>query len=106
MKGEETGHAQNDVTQDRIPDIEVVMGEAAPLVSQDAMVGILRGELGHADAEGAALLHTLEDEVDTVGILLFHAAQRWQDVLLFAGSFSAHSIGILWLRAYASTQFR
>ena len=62
------------------------MGEAASLVRQDAMVGIFRREFGHADAEGAALLHALEDEVDAVGALL-HTAQRGQNVVLFAGSF-------------------
>jgi hypothetical protein len=31
------------------------------------MIGILGGALGHADAESAALLHALEDEVDAEG---------------------------------------
>ena len=76
MKGKEARHAHDDGPQNCIPDIEVVVGEAAPLVGQDAMVGVLRRKFGHADAEGSALLHALEDEVDAIGFLLLHAAQR------------------------------
>lgn len=50
------------------------MGEAAALDRQDAMIRILGGVLGHGDAEGAALLHALEDEIDAVGAALLHAA--------------------------------
>ena len=63
------------------------MREAAPLVSQNAMVRILGGKLGNAAPERSALLHALEDKVDAVGVLLLHAAQGGQDVILFAGSF-------------------
>src|SRR6266852_1318190 len=45
-------HAYDDGSQNCIPDIEVVVGEAALLVCQDAMVRILRRKFGHADAEG------------------------------------------------------
>ena len=47
-----------------VADVKVVMGEASPLMRQDTVVGILRGILGHADPEGAALFHAFEDEVD------------------------------------------
>src|SRR5260370_36524185 len=87
MKGKETSHAYDDGSQECIPDIEVVVGEAASLVRQNAMVRIFRRKLGNADAEGSPLFHALEDEVDAVGILLLHAAQRGQDVVLFAGPF-------------------
>src|SRR5258707_3261029 len=87
MKGKEARHAYDDGPQNGIADVEVVVGEAASLVRQNAMVGILRRIFGHADPEGTSLLHALEDEVDAVGILLLHAAQRGQDVVLFAGSF-------------------
>ncbi len=86
-KGKETRHAHDDGSQDCIPDIEVVVGEAASLVRQNAMVRIFCREFGHADAEGSALLHALEDEVDAVGVLLLYAAQRGQNVVLFAGPF-------------------
>src|SRR5438132_13648504 len=56
MKGKEARHAHDDGPQNCVPNIEVVMGEAAPLVRQDAMVGVLRRKLGHPDAEGSALL--------------------------------------------------
>jgi len=51
------------------------------------VVGILGGILRDADAEGAALFHALEDEVDAVSPRLLHAAQCWQDVILFAEAF-------------------
>ena len=54
---------------------------------QNAMVGILGGVLRHADAERAALFHAFEDEVDAVGVLLLHAAQRGQHVIFFAHPF-------------------
>src|SRR5437764_15421098 len=45
------------------------LGEAAPLMRQDTVVGVLGGILGHGDAEGPAQFHALEDEVDTESIL-------------------------------------
>ena len=87
VEGEEAGHADDDRSQDLVADVEVVVGEAATLVRQDAVVGILGGILRHADAEGAALFHAFEDEVDAVSPTLLHAAQCRQDVILFAESF-------------------
>ena len=87
VKGKEAGHADDDRPQDLVPDVEVVVGEAAPLVRQDAVVGVLGGILRYADAEGAALFHALEDEVDAVGPTLLQAAQCGQDVILFAEAF-------------------
>src|SRR6185369_11389056 len=86
-KGKETRYTHDDGSQDCIPDIEVVVGEAASLVRQNAMVRIFRGIFGHADAEGSALLQAFENEVNAVGVLLLHAAQRGQNVVLFAGPF-------------------
>ena len=68
--------------------VEVVVREAAPLVGQDAIVGVLGRVLGHSDAEGRPLFHALEDEVDAVGVPLLHAAQRGQHVILFAHALS------------------
>ncbi|MBV6433897.1 MAG: hypothetical protein IANPNBLG_04131 [Bryobacteraceae bacterium] len=84
MEGKETGHAQDDRPQNLVADIEVVVGEATALVRQDAVVGILGGILRNADAEGAALFHAFEGEVDAVGATFLHAAQCGQDVVLFA----------------------
>src|ERR1017187_534382 len=41
-KGKETGHADDARPQHLVPDVEVVAGEAATLVRQDAVVGVLR----------------------------------------------------------------
>ena len=57
-----------DWTENFIADVEVVVREAAPLASQDAVVGILSGILRHGDTEGRPLLHALEDEVDAIDI--------------------------------------
>src|ERR1700730_17408711 len=51
---------------------------------QDPVVGILGRKLRHADAEGGPLFHALENEIDSVGALLAHPAQPWQDIILFA----------------------
>src|SRR5208337_1286304 len=48
------------------------------------VVRVLGRVLRQADAEGRPLLHALEDEVDTVGIALRHAAQPRQHVVLLA----------------------
>ena len=82
--GKKTGHANDDGSQHLIPDVEVVVCEAAPLVRQDAVVGVLRGILRHGDAEGPPLFHALEDEVDAIEPALVHAAERRQHLVLFA----------------------
>ena len=48
VKGKERGHPQHDRSQKIIPDIEVVMRETAPLVRQNAIVGVLGGIFGRA----------------------------------------------------------
>jgi hypothetical protein len=67
-------HAYDNRPEHLVPDVEVEMGEAAALVRQDAMVGVLCRELRQADAKRPALFHAPEDEVDTKGVFLFHAA--------------------------------
>jgi len=64
------------------------VGESARLMRQDAVVGILRGILRHADPKRPALFHALEDEVDAIGILLHQAAHRRQNVVFLAHTFS------------------
>jgi hypothetical protein len=41
VKGKETGHADEDRPHPLVPDVEGIVGEAAPLVRQYAVVGIL-----------------------------------------------------------------
>ena len=67
------------------------MCEAAALVGDDAVVRVLAGIFRYADAKSRPLLHALEDEIDAVGVLVRHAAQPRQDIVLL---FSAHSIGV------------
>src|SRR5450759_4110561 len=54
VKRKEARHAHDDGSQNLVADVEVVMREAAALVRQDAIVGVLSGISRHADAEGAA----------------------------------------------------
>src|ERR1700736_6028243 len=53
-------------------------------MGQDPVIGILGRILRRADAEGGPLFHALENEIDSVGALLAHPAQPWQDIILFA----------------------
>ena len=87
VKRKEAGHAQDDGSQYFVANLKAAMREAAALMCQDAIVGTLGGKLRDADAKGASQFHTLEDEVDAIGVLLFHAAQRGQNMVLFADAF-------------------
>jgi hypothetical protein len=51
------------------------------------VVRVLCRILRHTDAEGGPLFHALENEIDSVGVLLPHPAQPWQDIILFADTF-------------------
>ncbi len=75
VKGKEGGHPQHDRPQNLISDIEVIMRETAALVRQDAVVRIRGGIFRDTDAEGPALFHALEDEIDPVSILLHQTTQ-------------------------------
>jgi len=86
VKRKEAGHADDDRPQHLVPNVEIVVRETAALMRQDSMIGVLGGILRHADAKRPALFHAFEDEVDAIGVLLLHATQRGQNVVLFAGS--------------------
>src|SRR6266536_2712963 len=86
MEGEAGSHAQDDGPQDCIPDVEIVMGEAAALVRQDAVVGVLGGKLRHADAKGTPQFHAPENEVDPQSVPVLPAAQGGHQVVFFADS--------------------
>ena len=88
VERKETRHANDNWSQDFVPDVEVVMRKAARLMRQNAVIRILRGVFRYADPECPALLHALEDEVDAEGLPLLHAAQRGQDVFFFANAFA------------------
>src|SRR5580704_18820704 len=70
VERKEAGHAHDDGPQNLVPDVEVVVGKTALLMRQDAIVGILGGELRDTDAEGASLLHALEYGVDAIDVPL------------------------------------
>ena len=59
------------------------MGKAAPLVRQDAMVGILGGELGRGTVKGWPWLHAVEDRIDTILARPLHTAQPGPHVIFF-----------------------
>ena len=74
LEGEERGHTHHHGAENFIADVEVVVGEAAALVGEDAVMRVLGGILRHADPEARPLLHALEDEIDAVGVLVRHSA--------------------------------
>ena len=74
LEGKEGRHPHDHGTEDLVADVEVVAGEAALLVGQDAVIGILGRELRHRDPKRWSLLHALEDEVHSERVLLRHFA--------------------------------
>ena len=83
LEWEERRHAHRHRSQCFVPQVEIVVREAAPLRSQNAVVGILGGKLGHGTAEGRPLFHALENEIDAVLAGPLHAAQPGPDVIFF-----------------------
>src|SRR4249919_1189233 len=84
LEGEERGHPHHHRTENLVADVEVVVGEAATLAGEDAVVRVLGGIFRHADAEGWTLLHAFEDEIDAVGVLVHHSALPRQDIVFLA----------------------
>lgn len=84
LEREERCHAHHHRPQGFIPQVEIVMREAAPLLAQNAVVGVLGGELGQRTTEGRSLLHALEDEIYAVLSGLLHAARPRPHVILLA----------------------
>src|SRR2546430_14891767 len=74
LKGEERSHTHLYRTENLIADVEVIVGEAATLAGEDAVVRVLGGIFRHADAEARTLLHALEDEIDAVDVFVRHSA--------------------------------
>jgi hypothetical protein len=74
LEGEEGSDAHHHGAENFIEDIEVVVREAASLAGEDAVVWILGRILRHADPEGRPQFHTLEDEIDAIGVPLCHSA--------------------------------
>src|SRR3954463_9364170 len=74
VEGEERGHTHHHRTENLIADIEVIVGEAATLASEDAVMRVLGGIFRQADTEARTLLHALED--DCVKKMREHRAAR------------------------------
>ena len=68
LKGKERTDAYRHRSEHFVSNVKVEMGEAAAFAGQETMVGVLGGELRHAAAERRALLHALQNEIDTVAI--------------------------------------
>jgi hypothetical protein len=75
LEGKEGRDAHDHGAEGLVANVEIVVGEAALLAGQDAVVWILGRELRHADPERCSLFHTLENEVDPVRVLPQHFAQ-------------------------------
>src|SRR5260221_3094775 len=84
LKGEERRHPHDHRSEHLVADVEVVVGEAAALPRDDAVMRVLARILRQADPEGCTLLHALEDEVDTIAVAPGHAVQPRQDMVFLA----------------------
>lgn len=84
VKGQEGSHSQHQSSQSWVADIKVVVGKPAAAFAQDLVIRISGGELGLSRAQGGSLLHALEDEIDSIALGSFHAAQqRFDKLFLF-----------------------
>src|ERR1700752_1543849 len=83
---EERGHTHHHRTEHFVVDVEIVVGEAAPLVGEDAVVGVLGGIFLYGDAEGWVDLHALENEVYAVSVLSHHSALPAAHEILLANA--------------------
>ncbi len=86
VEGEKRSDSQHYRAKDFIADVEVVVGEAAAVLVQDAVIGIVGGKFGQDGAKGLALFHALEDEVDTMLVLALQPAEPGADVVFLAYS--------------------
>src|SRR5215469_11593679 len=69
LEREERADAHNDGAEYFIANVEVVVSEAAALVSDDAVIGVFGGIFRHRDAEGRPHLHAFENKIHAVGIV-------------------------------------
>src|SRR6266550_4359211 len=72
LERKERGDPHHHRAQGFVAEVEVVVREAAALAGEDAVIWILGGVFGDADAKARPLLHALEDEVDAVGVVPGH----------------------------------
>src|SRR5882672_4730667 len=87
LERKERGDPHHHRAQGFVAEVEVVVREAAALAGEDAVIWILGGVFGDADAKARPLLHALEDEVDAVGVVPGHAALPGQDMVFLAHAF-------------------
>src|ERR1700704_2075085 len=87
VERKERGDPNHHRAQGFVAEVEVVVREAAALAGEDAVIWILGGVFGDADAKARPLLHALEDEVDAVGVVPGHAALPGQDMVFLAHAF-------------------
>src|SRR5215831_11381591 len=66
LKGKEGSYPHHPGSQDLVAEIAVIVGATAALLGQEAVVRVGGRILGRGRAEGGALFHALEDEVDAV----------------------------------------
>src|ERR1700738_1321091 len=87
LERKERGDPNHHRAQGFVAEVEVVVREAASLAGEDAVIWILGGVFGDADAKARPLFHALEDEVDAVGVVPGHAALPGQDMVFLAHAF-------------------
>ncbi len=84
LERQERGDPHHHRAEGFVTDVEIVVGEAAALTRQDAIIDVLGGVLWHGDTKGRPLLHALEDVIDAVAIRPHHATLPRQDMVFLA----------------------
>src|SRR5271157_131428 len=87
LERETGGDAHHHRPQGFIAQVEIVVRETTALGSEDAVVGILGGELGDGTAEGGPLFHALKDEIHPVAGGALHAVQPGANVIFLTDTF-------------------
>ncbi len=82
LERQEGTHAHRYGAQHFIADVEVIVGVAAALSSNDSVVRIIHRIAWHGGAEGWPHLHALQNEIDAEAIVALHAPQMRADVIL------------------------
>src|SRR5690348_8065197 len=84
LERQEGTHAHCYRSQHFIANVKVIVGVAAALSRDDAVVRILDGVPRHRGPEGWSHFHALQNEIDPEAILALHALEIRADIILFA----------------------
>jgi len=87
LEEQEGPDAEDQGTEDLVPDVEIEVGKSRPSVSEDAVIRVPGGVLGPRGTEGAPLLQAAEDEVHPEALTTLHPGVIRADVVLLVDAF-------------------